>query len=274
MAITTEKIESLEDPAQNLEALIRVRAGLDEQDYVTWWIGDAYGEQPDADTQHLFGFVGFNIARAVKVEGGFDLITREAAFYLDPRERTILEEWHNPYTDENVDVLHIYNDPVNQQFRLSMPWGPWHSPYTVMDRSVVFNLDIPISAPSPLPVAEFPANSADDTYRAMELFQFFADREELLNTDAPSVHCDVSWMRRSPWLPWMQMGQRPGGMVFHCRGSKLASFDDLPDGVREYIDAHTPEYRESPREYVTPNETSWSYFRKVALGETKYPVSR
>ncbi len=264
MTTSSAPIPSLEDPAGNLDALLRARAGLDGAEYVAWWTGDVYGQQPGADTRRLFGFVGFNVARAVAVDGGYDLLSREVAFYLDPRTRQIISRWHNPDTDSDVDVLHIFNDPVNQRFRLTMPWGPWRAPYTVLGRTVVFNLDIPISAPSPLPVSEWPDNSADDTYRAMELFQFYAPRAALLETDAPSVDCDISWVRTSPWLPWMRMGNRQGGLLFHCRGSKLSGFDELPHDVRAYVDEQAPQYRHAPTEFTAPNESSWSYFKKMA----------
>lgn len=263
-ATSSAPIPALEDPAGNLAALVRTRAGTDGGEYLTWWTGDAYAQHPDADSRHLFGFVGFNVARAVDVDGGYDLLTREAAFYLDPRSRQILQQWQDPDTGRTVDVQHVFNDPVNQRFRLSMPWGPWHAPYTDLGGQIAFNMDIPISAPSVLPVADWPENSADDTYRAMELFQFFAPRAELLETDAPSVPCTLSWVRTSPWLPWMCRGQRPGGMLFHCRGGKLDSFDALPADVRDYVDEHAPEYRHPPTEWTAPNETSWTAFKKVA----------
>ncbi|WP_218004775.1 DUF1838 family protein [Microtetraspora niveoalba] len=263
MTTQADRIAELDDPAGNLEALVRARAGTDGREHTIWWSGDVYSQVPGEDTRRLFGFVGFNVARAVRVDGGYDLLTREAAFYLDPVTREIVETWRNPFTGEDVEVLHVWNDPVNQRFRLESPYGPWHAPYTDLGETVVFNLDIPISAPSALPVAEWPKNSAGDVYRAMELFQFYAPRAGLLDPAVASVRCDVSWMRLSAWLPWMEMAQRPGGLVFHCRGAKLDSYDDLPAGVRAYVGKHHPEYAHAPEEFTAPNETSWTYFKKT-----------
>lgn len=256
-------ISALEDPARNLDALVRARATTDGQESTTWWTGDVYSQIPGEKTERLLGFVGFNVARAVAVEGGYDLLTREAAFYLDQHTREIVETWDNPYTERTNDVLHVWNDPVNQRFRVENPWGPWHAPYTDLGRTVAFNLDIPIASPSALPVAEWPASSADDTYRAVELFQFYANREQLLDPQCVSADTDVSWMRLSPWMPWMEMGQRPGGLLFHCRGAKLDSYDDLPEGVRTYVAVKAPEFSSAPDEFTSPNETSWTYFRKM-----------
>ncbi|WP_256839428.1 DUF1838 family protein [Ornithinimicrobium faecis] len=253
----------LSDTRVNLETLLRARSSLDGAPSVTWWTGDVYTQHPAARSEHAFGFVGFNISRVVPVEDGFDLLTREAAFYLDPGTRAPLERWDNPVTGQTVNVLHVWNDPVNQQFRLDGPRGPFRAPFTDLGRTIVFNLDIPISSPSALPVAEWPAHSADDTYRAVELFQFYSPKDELLDSSRVSAAADCSWVRVSPWLPWMEMAQRPGGMLFHCRGSKLASYDELPEVVRRQVADHHPEFAEPPSEFTAPNETSWTYFRRV-----------
>lgn len=260
---TTPPVPELEDPAANLQALIRARASTDGTPSTVWWTGDAYAQEPGSRARHLFGFVGFNVARAIEVDGGWDLLTREAAFYLDPGTREIIDTWSNPWTQREVEILHVWNDPVNQEFRVQNPWGPWHAPYTDLGRTIAFNLDIPIAAPSALPVDDWPDNSASDTYVAMELFQFFADRSELLDSAAASAHCDVSWTRMSQWLPWMGMGQRPGNMVFHCRGAKLDAWEELPAAVRERVLAQHPEYAEAPTSPSGPNETSWSYFKRM-----------
>ena len=73
----------------------------------------------------------------------------------------------------------------------------------------------------------------------------------------------LSWMRMSPWLPWMRMGDRPGGLVFHCRGYKLASYEQVPERTRAYVAANHPEYAHAPEQWTEPNESSWTYFRKL-----------
>ncbi|GAA3115958.1 hypothetical protein GCM10020254_73360 [Streptomyces goshikiensis] len=133
---------------------------------------------------------------------------------------------------------------------------------TELGDQVCFSLEIPLAYPSPLPVADYPAHSADDTYRALELFQFFAPAS-VLTTDAPGVAATMSWTRMSPWLPWMRQGRRPGGLTFHCRGRKLGSYAEVPERTRAYIAANHPEYARAPQAWSEPNETSWTYFRKL-----------
>ncbi|MFJ9641911.1 DUF1838 family protein [Streptomyces sp. NPDC004244] len=239
-------------PVELLHAFARTRASLDGAEVVFHWSGDVHSWAPDEPYRRLFGFEGLGVTRLVADEegGGYRLLTREAAFYLDPNTRDILDEW------EGNPVVHVWNDPANLQLR------PFPIPLTRLGDQVCFSLEIPLAYPSPLPVADYPRHSAGDTYRALEFFQFFAP-ETVLTTDAPSVPCTMSWMRMSPWLPWMAQGQRPGGLAFHCRGRKLDGYGEVPERTRAYIAAHHPEFARAPEEWSAPNETSWTYFRRL-----------
>ncbi|MGG8409707.1 DUF1838 family protein [Streptomyces sp. 12297] len=237
-------------PAELLTALARTRASLDGREVTYWWTGDVHSWAPGEPYRRVFGFEGVNVARLVEDGPGYRLLTREAAFYLDPLSRDVLESW------EGKPVVHVWNDPAHQQ------WRPFPVPFTRLGDQVCLSLEVPLAYPSPLPVADYPENSADDTYRALEMFQFFAPAD-VFTTDAPSVPATMSWTRMSPYLPWMAQGQRPGGLTFHCRGRKLGSYGEVPERTRAYIAAHHPEYATAPEKWTEPNETSWTYFRRL-----------
>lgn len=234
---------------------IRVRASADGAETISYWTGDVYGWQDDGGPHHLFGFEGFNVARAVGDDGDRRLLTREAALYLDPATRQVLDTWDNPFTGRAVEVRHVFNDPVNQRL------GAYAVPATRLGDQVVFNVDVRLAYPSPLKVADYPDNSASDTYRALELFQFFVSAADL-DSGRPDVPCAFSWCRVSPWLPWMAMGQRGGGLVYHCRGAKVA---EVPERLRAEVAERAGErFLHAPEEWSAPNMTSWTAFAEQA----------
>lgn len=159
----------------------------------------------------------------------------------------MLDTWDNPFTGRAVEVLHVFNDPVNQRL------GAYPVPVTRLGDQVVYNVDVRLAYPSPLKVADYPENSASDTYRALELFQFFAAAKDL-ESGMADVPCVFSWCRVSPWLPWMAMGQRGGGLVYHCRGAKVP---EVPARLRERVGER---FLHAPEEESGPNMTSWTAF--------------
>jgi hypothetical protein len=61
----------------------------------------------------------------------------------------------------------------------------------------------------------------------------------------------------------MEMGDRPGQLIFHAAGMRLKRWEDLPDMMKQEIEASYPIYRTPPPlDDARPNETSWTYFKK------------
>ena len=60
------------------------------------------------------------------------------------------------------------------------------------------------------------------------------------------------------------MGTRPGYILYSGHGRKYASFAELPADIQAYTRANFPLYVSAPASYTTPNETSWTYYKKLA----------
>jgi len=246
----------------NIRQFLAIRATLTGEETVFWWTGNIYSVIPGERGQRLFQFEGFNIARAVPTEGGYHLLTREAAFYKDPQTGAILENWHNPMNDQAVDVVHVWNDPVNQQFLENGPRGPFAVPSDDLHNGYTcFYFDVLLAYPSPLSRAEYPEHSQSDLYQGAELFQFFVNNADLA-TGGDDIPAAISWTRLGPWLPWMRMGDQPGNVLYQCRGSKIGPFTALPQHIQDYVMAQQPQFSQAPQTFTTPNETSWTYFKK------------
>ena len=254
------------------EEFARVRGDLSGKEVVYYWAGEVRGVVPGERARKLFRVEGYNVGRLERTKDGLRLITREVTFYEDPATGEILGRWTNPYTRREVEVVHVWNDPVNSEWPASFAlpaedFGP--------DR--VFSLRVYLLYPSPLPKSRFPEFAQADDYQAAELFQFFVRKDELADPARTSVPARISWTRIGPWLPFMRMGDRPGQMVYHCAGYKLpGGYADLPAKVRAYVEARGPQFRSAPAAYSEPNETSWTYFRKRldAAASPQAPASK
>ncbi len=250
-----------------LRDYLRVRGDAAGGETVYYWTGRVYGYVPDEKKRELFGFSGFNIARSVVKPEGFELLTREAAFFLDPVSGEILETWQNPFTGRSVRVQQIWNDPVNQDLTFGDEYLPLVSkilPSEELGEQLVFYHDIFPFYPNPLPRERYPEFAQSDNYQSAEFFQFFVDQADLADTALNTVPASISWTRLSPWMPFMRMGDRAGLLVFVCRGRKLeGGFDALPAYLKDYVLARHPEYAQAPQEVTGPNVTSWTYFRQL-----------
>jgi hypothetical protein len=247
----------LSDEAFADEAFVRTRASTDpDVETFTWWQGSIHElrtDQPTTSRAALLGFEGFNVARVLRDEdGSWSVLSREITVYTDP-DGAILDCWTDQ-DDSRHPVVHVQNDPVN--FTLRAPAWALH------DDRVLWSLTIPLAYPSPLPTADFPAASAEDTYRSVEQFTFEVALADLADPSLASVPSRIVWSRMGQWLPWMGRGQQPGWLVYQATGRKLmGGWDELPASLRAWTEAHAPAYRHAPEADEEPNQTSWSVYR-------------
>lgn len=252
------------DSEQNLRGFIKTRGSLiPGEEFVFWWVGDIYDMVDGQSSRHMFAFEGFNIGRMVRVDGGWRMLTREVGLYKDPRTGEILDTWENPETGATNKCVHVWNDPVNQQFLLRGQRGAFNVPTTMQGDDIYWHSEIFLKYKSPLTREEYPEQAQSDTYQSTEMFQFFSKKADMAS-NKPSADCLISWVRVGQWLPWMEMGDRPGRLVYHCRGRKLKNgYNDLSEQVRNFVASEHPEYSSAPTNYTSPNETSWTYMKKL-----------
>lgn len=259
-------------PQDALEIAKRLQCGISaDEPAVYHWSGNIYGRAPGVRDKLLFKGEGMNIRRCVEVEDpergtGWRLISRELMLMLDPETGEVLDSWENPYTGETVEVMHIHNDPVNQpaNFAVRRDGSPYRLPSLRIEGDYVF---MPFEAPLfyPNPLAGDYQQYVGNMYHAMEIFDFAAMKDELFDASTPTAYPMISWVRISPWAPWMEMGGRPGQMVFNAMGRKLpGGFEQLPDVLKDEIRANYPIYENAPpKDDTRRNETTWTKFRKL-----------
>jgi Protein of unknown function (DUF1838) len=254
----------LGDARDNLDAFVRVRGSKNGEDTVYYWRGSVYSDIEGQRSRQIFDFEGFNVARTVPDgQGGWQLLSREIAVYRDPASHRILDAWVNPWTNKTVHVVPVLNDPVSTTLHVE-PGDVPLVPADRVDDDIFFNLDVFLKYPSPLPKAQYPQYSGSDTYQGAELFQFTTPSSALDDHSTPSVPATLSWTRQGPWLPWMEMGDAPGRLVYQCHGAKLEhGISDLPMELRDHVLANHPAFLTAPTAYTSPNETSWTYFKKL-----------
>ncbi|KAK1859230.1 hypothetical protein I4F81_001827 [Pyropia yezoensis] len=189
----------------------------------------------------------------------------DVGVYRDPKTGALLSSWTNPFTGEVNEVVPVFNDPVNQEFLERHPQrGPFTVPTTVGGGDVYWSAEVFLNYPSPLPRADYPDTAQSDVYSSLEMFQFFGKEAQLADPTAPAASdVAISWVRLGQWLPFMRMGDSPGRIVYHTRGRRLAGgYGDLAADLRALVEAHDTKYTTAPTAFSTPNETSWTYFRK------------
>lgn len=236
---------------------------IDGKEVIFWWQGKVYSRISGEKDRHLFNIQGMNIRTCGTVTNekgipGYRLVSREVMLYLDPQTNQILRTWSNPFLDKEVKVFHVANDPVNGQPRYA---DQVKFSGSIENQTLMFNFVIPLFYTNPLG-----GNYQDyvgGNYQAMEIFNFFVPVAQLMDSQTNFVEqVSISWTRLSQWLPWMEMGDRDGMLIFSAVGTRLPSWENLPQLIRQEIETNYKLYTSPPPiDDQRPNQTSWTNFK-------------
>lgn len=266
-------LDRFRDPKWNRDAYARLLGHLDigEQKH-GWYEGVVHGVRRNEPVKPLMRFEGYSAARLIdNGDGTYQKLLREVVFYKDLKTNEVIEEFNNPYTNETVRVVPVYNDPFNHIIEQYYPQPPSYGglnkekrpriplllPWKITEENTVtLASDIHLFYPSALQPDKWPRESSGKMNRVSEMFRFIIRREDLEDDNVKSVNYSGSWSRITPWLPWMLMGQADGHIMYMGTMGGFSSFDMVSPQVIAYGKKNFPKFFEAPTEWVDPSLSS------------------
>ena len=254
----------------NQLALVRIDANLDEsKPKYGSASGVVVGVRAGEPLRDLFGFEVVSAARAWKQpDGSYRILHRETILYTDLQSGDVLTEYLNPYTNERVKVVDVVNDPWNE---LLEEWVPRPPSYGGMNKNteverkplilgwrevgnglITIERHINLFYPAALSPEKWPRESPGRMNQVSEFFTYVVSLADMQNPKKTSVLHTGSWVRVTPWLPWMLMGQAPGHILYHSIVSSFDTHDGFKPKVLEYMRRNHPEM------IVPPPAESWA----------------
>ncbi len=274
------------NPKWNRDTFARIDGNLDpSKEKIGWLKGTVYGVRDNEPVRPLFLNEGFSFTRLLPLpDGGYRRVLREIVFYRDIKSGEILKTWRNPYTNEDVKVVPIANDPFNYTISEYLPDPPSYGGLNAVkppkrpflldwtygpNDTVILKSDIHLFYPSGLQPDKWPRESAGAFSRVSELFLYVLNKKDIENPRLTNLPITGSWSRITPWLPWMLMGQAPGNINYFNTFATLNSIDDLPADLVEAARAVSPKFLSAP---TTDYGPSLSSLENYAREQTPAPV--
>lgn len=232
----------LADPAQALEAMMRIQGRLDGRDAPWWYFGRIYGMVGESAPRLLVRYEGLEIMRLTPAAGGEYAATGvTTSFFQDPFSKAVLETLANPYTGRTVQVTpNLLGGTANPVSFYSakglrpgrVPAADWkpsglHLTWDFHGDTVWFTHDrvYPPGIPQPMGESSVVRAKVADV----------ADRGRAF------VPASFSSTYFAPWPKWLDMAGQPGHVIWHADGVKLDSIAELPADFRARCEKLFPE---------------------------------
>ena len=274
------------NPIWNRDTYARMDGDLDPtKEKLGWLRGTAFGVRDNEKVRPLFRVEGFSLTRIKRLEdGNWRRLLREIVFYRDLATGAILKTWRNPYTNEDVRVVPIANDPFNftiaDRFNDPPSYGGLQTekreprPYLLdwsigADDTLVCSTGIDMIYPNALQPDKWVRESSGAFNRVSEHFIYTVKRKDVENPKLTNLPIVGAWSRITPWLPWMLMGQAPGHVSYFTNFGTLQSLDQLPADLVAAARAMDEKWLHAPLEDYGP---SLSSLENYAREQTPSPV--
>lgn len=268
------------NPKWNRDTFARMDADLDPAKEKTGWLkGTAYGVRDNEKVRPLFNVEGFSLVRTKRLDdGSWRRMLREIVFYRDLDSGRILKTWRNPYTNEDVRVVPIANDPFNFTIRDTVEPLPSYGglqtekreakPFLLdwsdgPDGTLICRTGINMIYPNALRPDKWPRESAGAMNRVSEHFIYTIKRRDAENRRLTNLPVIGSWSRITPWLPWMLMGQAPGHISYFTNFATLKSIAELPADLVAAARVVSPKYLSAPTEDYGPSLSSLEVYART-----------
>lgn len=232
--------------------------------------GRLYSRMNGEKDRHLFDVLGINTRHCIVVEDeergkGFRSISREIMVYLDKDTGEMVDTWENPWTGKTNEIMHVANDPVNMRGFVYEKPAEGEKPLEMTFRRygdiAVSSYEVPLFYENPLGGKY--QQYVGGTYHAMEIFNTYYQAKNLLNRRVKDVgQSNIGWSRVAQWLPFLEMGNREGWMIFNATGFSTFKKSEIPDNLMKILEEKYPLYlTPPPLDDPRPNETTWTVFK-------------
>jgi hypothetical protein len=232
----------LSRPDEALTAMLRMQGRLDGRDSPWWYFGRIYGVVGESAPRLLVRFEGLEIMRLTSSGPGEYAATGvTTSFFQDPRSKTVIDTFANPYTGQanavtanrlggTAEPITFYSTRGVRPGRvaaadwkddgLHLTWD-FHGDMVWLSHDRVY----PPGRPEPM--------GESSVARAK-----LADVQQLARAFVPAGFSSTYF---APWPKWMDMAGRPGHVIWHADGVKLDSIAELPAWFRERMEREYPE---------------------------------
>lgn len=249
----------------NMMAMARIVGDLDlSKQKHGWYRGVGMGFRPGEAGRDLFGVMGMGTGRLIPFEDkpGFTNVRRECGYYYDLDTGEVLDTWVNPYTNEEVEVLHIANPQINRPLEPVLRGArlyddpaeaekepePYLLDWQVAGDMLFAEQHVHLYANNPLDPEVWVRESSGPKVRITDSTSYVCSLADMQNENLTTIDESGKWVHVRPWQPFMLMGDAPGHFMFRCFTGSASSVNDIPPDIVAVVEERNPDFFNAPAE--------------------------
>jgi hypothetical protein len=243
-------------PAEQLRLYLLMRGALDER-LVVSFIECNYWGIVNAEMTPFYNLVAATFARYRRAPGGgYEVVSFEIEYFIDPATGGVLNEWKNPYTGHTVLAKHT--DSVPLKYVIGADCQVHSPPPPLIPGTVSSHETQPLRVlgddvwSTETAYARVPVPGAKPVFYNEKIINH-AHLSSLTKPGITRAGADVTYVGISSFRPWQDMDKnQPGEMLGLGHGSVGIDPHDLPPTWIAATQLHRPQALIDPGAYLDP----------------------
>ena len=236
---TPYKTIDITNPADNIEAWIKMDGDISGREYYRMGSLIAYGQPKTEFSQQLFEMVSLRKAAYKKLPNG-DYASQywACAIYANPATGEYIDEYKNPYTKEVITLkpycsnisgsTYSVKEGLKSRANFSMQSTVFNKPY-LMDWRITGDTVV-VNRPASTIWQE---KSTGKTKVESTVDTYIAKLSDLQNPTLTSVDSTYQYTLTTEWMSMLKMGDIPGSMLWVGNSTKHFDVNEIPESVKE-----------------------------------------
>jgi hypothetical protein len=256
----------LDDPEAALNAYVKLRGSTVKETVFQAYNGDIFMVADGQVPVPMVGFRGIQKSHwRPHAHGGYANDDYDVGFYVDYHTREILEHWDNPLTGKAVEVFHYRGGPSGGHFRVGAEGGDVYGGpdgrWSTAGNQLWHTSTRSGSRRNPLQPDDWPQASSGEMILGSSSQSLTGRVDDVRNPDVHQAPSMQIWTNPVSWMPWMEMGQRPGFNTWHWIGAKGVSREDLDPQLVAAVEKVWPGYVNDDTVWQEPTSGRTDYMR-------------
>lgn len=237
------------DPDQNLIAYMKALSDLAGRPTWRFHAGRILAVATPGDIAHPFmDFVACKQDRVRRLtDDSYQYGYRGVILFTGLETGRVLDRFDNPITGMTNTVNHFYTKWGSGIYTRSGSYSlaaegreqeapglenqPFQLGWSIVDDDVYLTYDERVAVRTPEGRVAYADNS---------MYRYHVSLAQLADPSISSADAIMSWDTTTTWWPWMEMGERPGHLIFGSMGKKYDSLEAIPRAVIEASEARFP----------------------------------
>ena len=262
-AITTGNEEYVDnifpDKKDMLDAFIKAEGDTSGEEVVLYGVSNVYTYIPGQTDQKVFDIELYAVRRYQPIDGGWLRLHREAGAFRDAETGEIMTRWYNPFIEREVEIIDLFQE-FNRRYLAENLGKTWNVAASRHGNDLFFQRNFFLSEEAEIQPSEYPLHGSATTYDLSEYINLFTTMDAITDRSITSAPAFGVTNSVGNWLPWMEMGTRPGFLVH-----QFSRTERLPEDLKAYVRERDPSFLVAPTEFSPRDEvgTSLVHYKKI-----------